>query len=244
MISDELKKGDELDLFSKLENYDAEYKKRSYKRIVFPQGRVKRVLGYLGIANLLRIHQKSHQLYISFIDNINRRHASTSLLVDRAHLETTAALAYLLYKLQMYYSNSIDLRETELMLNRMLEGYKSPTLRGDLPQSINVLTMIETADKLILASIEDDNGDKLFSKTYEYLSEGCHPNSLGLSYGSKYLSAGDFIYYSHSHNFLKGELKAQVSAMNLSCDFFFAFFDNCFNLLRHNEKLPKLVKAY
>jgi hypothetical protein len=151
------------------------------------------MLGHNGIKYLLWTLQRSRFLYLGFVDSLNLKNPTLAFLSARAHLETTSAIAYFFYKLRKYYDDIVKFEEIKDILFRLILGYKSDRDRKKsrkIPEAINVLTMIDIMDKLIIELSEDSQKEyftsaKIYRGFYESLAENCHPNFEGMSVGSK-----------------------------------------------------------
>lgn len=248
MINEELKTEFPSVGFSDLESYHSHYRRRFYRQITFHERNPKAMLGHNGIKYLLWTLQRSKFLYLGFVDSLNLNNPTLAFLAARAHLETTSAIAYFFYKLKKYYDGKVTFEEVEDILFRLTLGYKSDRDRKknrEIPEAINVLTMIDIMDKLIIEFSEDSQKDYFASEKicrgfYEWLAENCHPNFEGMSVGSE--TKGPHVFFSADPELRESDLRLSLSAAEASCRAYFAFYDESFKLLEEREIMPILIK--
>ncbi|MEW6410342.1 MAG: hypothetical protein AB1488_09585 [Nitrospirota bacterium] len=210
-------------------------------------------LGHTGIIFLQKNLQRSKFLYHGFIDNINFCNPEILFLIARASIETTSSLAYFLYNLRTFYNGKLKYIDIEHVLNRLDFGSKSPDIRKDasyLTESVNVITMIQTADKLLteIANDDEESKEKIndFSTVYEILSEYCHPNYFSSIHVGRPMAGIGLIVFHELPKLekLKGShLDLVLPAMEFNCSVYFKFYDMTFSLLTKNEITPFLIKG-
>ena len=240
--------------FVKLAEFDKNYKKRFYGYIHFDKS--ESFLGYFTTLYLMYSLQKSRDLFRGFIDCINLKNFSLLFLSTRAHLEITGSIAYFLRYLISYYDSKIKFEEIIDLLSRLFEGTKSKLLEGTKKypvsyQAINVLTMLNGADKLFrekkvklnenVIKIYGIFGTEPIRCVYELISEFCHPNFPGFIFSVETNEENKLIFRDKliiDENSLGMALKS----IDFSLSFFFSVYDDCFSLLNKNEKMPKMFK--
>ena len=152
--------------FIELEKFKLEYQKRYFKYVDFKKEKSKRTLGRNGILFLSKSLGRSRSLFDGFIDCINTTNAIVGFLIVRAHFESTASISYLLNSLYKFYDNEIEYDKINSILSRLSIGGKNYTESRKLntPQAINILTQIETADKLFSELLNDK---EIFKDSYD-----------------------------------------------------------------------------
>jgi phosphate starvation-inducible membrane PsiE len=227
-----------------LEDFINEYKKRNIKIIINHPVKGKRMLGHSAIIYLARISYKSNFLFSGFINSISIKNTAVLLLILRAHIETTASLGYFLYNLKKFYNGEISLNDIDLLLYRLSTGYKDPYYRKEkpaIPESINVLTMIDATDKLLQPIINGaTKDDKPFSKIYTELSEICHLNSLGLIFGTFAVKPNEAFFSNTPSLGTKDQSYFLIEKIILSCNLYFDFYEECRRILKDNEHMPRI----
>jgi len=83
--------------------------------------------------------------------------------------------------------------------------------------------------------------NKSFRNCYDFFSEICHPNFLGITMGSEIVEKNTVVY-SEKLEFKETDFGMLVNYMLAGCGFFFHIYDKCFSLIRENEQIPKLIK--
>lgn len=160
-----------------------------------------------------------------------------AMLATRAHFEVTGALAYLLKRLQSFYNGTIDFEKIDEDLFRLTLGSKDPGLPL-APDPINVMNLIDAADTLF-QKISGIKG-KTYRELYDFLSEICHPNSFGITKGSKVIDNG-VIEYEKNKKLLENDL-GFLNFLCITVEDFLMFYDNIFDLIKEGEELPKIIK--
>lgn len=229
--------------FRTFENFEIEYKKRFFKRLVSQKRKPKRRLGHNGIKYLLHLMQRSRLLYSGLIDSINQENPTLAFLAARAHLEITAALAYFLFYLKKYYDREIQYDDLDKKVFALILGDKRRRDRDpSFPSAINVMNMIDYADKLIKRDETFSELNEPFAFLYENISEKCHPNWEGISIGSRTNGTIGTVDFLWDCRFDERDVNSAIGTTAVSCILFFEFYDNCFDLLKNNEEPPTLIR--
>jgi hypothetical protein len=242
MFSKEVKEKYRSFRFDELEKYGLAYETRYYSRVIPRKRERSELMGHKGVIFLLQSLQRSKCIFDGFVDCVNLTHIVLAYLAARVHFETTGSIAYLLWHLRRFYKGEIAYREIENVLSRLALGAKTFPDKDTLPEQpepINVLTQIDFADKLF----KDANGKnlKIFRQCYDFLSEFCHPNMLGLMVGSDVTENRNLILY-EKHRFREEDFGTLINHMLISCNSFFYAYDKSFSLLKDHELMPDLVK--
>ena len=243
MIPDDIRRQYPLEEeYTMLESFAAFYQKRNIKIVIKNPSKGKRPLGENGITYLARVSHKSKFLFSGFIDNISNRNSAVLYLILRAHLETTAVLGYFVHNLKKLYNKELTYKDIDMLLYRLSLGSKHSDYRKErpsVPESVNVLTAIEACDKLLPSEWEEITKDaKPFSKIYAELSEVCHPNSMGLFFGTVIIKRGQFLFSERPSLGSREEFYNLIEKMIMACGFYFIFYDKCIALLKNNERMP------
>jgi len=242
MFSKEIKETYPLFRFDELEKYMSAYEGRYYAREVPKKRKPSELLGHKGVIVLLHILQRSRAIFTGFVDCVNLTHVVLSYLSARAHFETTGSIAYMLWHLRRFYKGEIKQTEIEDVFSRLVLGARTSDVKDSLPErleAINVLTQIDTADKLF-KEIGGGEG-RIFRNCYDFLSEFCHPNMLGLLVGS-YITEKDHLVLYEKPQFKDEDFGTLINYMLISCRSFFYMYDKSFALLKEHELMPDLVK--
>lgn len=230
--------------YKHLNHFLSSYVQNYYKSLQSKKNKPSRLLGYNGIKLLLTCHQRSKLLFLGTIDCINSTNLAVAFLSVRAHFETTGSVAYFFYYLRSFYNNNISYKELEEILFKLsLAGKTFPdkTRVPERPDPINVLTQIDKADKLF-SELPNKNSFKTpFRDCYDFLSEFCHPNLLGLIIGSDIIRPGTIEFYAKP-NVKKQDLGILLNYLSSSCTFFFYVYNKAFNLIKEHEEIPILSK--
>lgn len=241
MINEEIKEKYPLIGFNQLEKYMLRYQERYYTSSHASKKKPDRLLGQNGINFLLNSLQRSRYIFIGLIDCLNRAHVLLAFLAARAHFETTGSVAYFFRHLRKFYNGKINYEKVDNILYRLSLGcktYPRKDTQPERPYPINILTQVDAADKLFA---EMGGHDKPFRNSYDFLSEFCHPNFLGITMGSEIVERNTVVY-SEKIEFKEADFGMLVNYMLMGCGFFFHVYDECFSLIRKNEQIPKLIK--
>jgi len=231
----------------RLSEFNREYKKRYFYMIINNRKEGERLLGQNSIRFLLLSLQRSKFMSESLLDCLRSRKVSAAYLIARAHFEVTGLVAYFYKHLGDFYNNKITYEEMDKILRGLvLGGKKFPDKdkrkEVNVPDSINVLTLIGEADKLF-NSMANEKKD-IFINCYDFLSEFCHPNCLGLTLGSDYIDWNKCVF-AKKQSFKNEDLGILLSYICISSSFFFAIYDKCFALVKDREKndMPFLLRS-
>jgi len=244
----ENKKNDRLSTnLKRLTEFNREYKKRYFYMIVNNRKQGERLLGQNSIRFLLLSLQRSRFMSESLLDCLRRRKVSAAYLIVRAHFEVTGLVTYFYKHLVRFYNNEITYEEMDKILKGLVLGGKNfpekeKRIEHNVPDSINVLTLIGEADKLF-NSMANEKKD-VFINCYIFLSEFCHPNCLGLTLGSDYIDWNKCVFAKKQY-FKNEDLGILTSYLCISSKFFFAIYDKCFAIVKDREKndMPFLIRS-
>ena len=232
--------------FLELEQFMSEYQARFYRQLLPKRKQPDRLFGYNGVNFLLNTLQRSRCIFVGFIDCLNRTHLALAFLAVRAHFESTGGVAFFFRHLSKFYNDEIKFEEVDNILFKLSVGCRSfpeKTTYYDRPDAFNVLTLIEGADK-VFVEMGGDKEKNPFRSSYDFLSEFCHPNNLGLTIASDIVKNGvvkTVVYHEKPEINIK-DFGVMVNYMLMSSGFFFHVFDKCFSLLKEKEELPDLIK--
>lgn len=238
VVSETIRKEYNFNELAEIEKFEDMFRDRYYSRLICKTGRLKRKLGHSGVLYLLRASQRAKFLYNDFLDTINRKNVIAAYLIARAHLETTAALGYFFYNLKRHYDGTITYDDLEIVLGRLGLGYKGSICKDnpEIPEAVNVMTMLNALNKVLELEYP--------LQFFEYLSEKCHPNCEGTSFGAKHIKQGQsIVFFSDKADIKREELQKLIVIVIFSCAAFIELFDKCLSLLIEREQIPTLVKA-
>ena len=224
----------------------AKYEDRYFGRFVCLAERPKSTLGQNGLKFLLSSLQRSRFLFTGLTDSLNQSNLALGFLAVRAHFETTGSVTYFVTHLQKFYSGKINYVEMDNVLQRLSLGGKNfpadKKSNSRWVDAINVLTLIDEADRVFnnMAGKKED----IFRKSYDFLSEFCHPNLFGLTIYDEILNskAPPWVIFHRLYSLKKRDVITLISKLFISCHFFFPVYDKCLSLLKNNEKMPVLYK--
>lgn len=228
--------------FSTLENLEKKYNKRFFTKLVCTKERPKILLGNNGIIFLQHSLTRSNNLYLGFIDCVNNNNKSLSFFAVRAQFEVTGSIAYFFKNLEKFYSRQISYGDLDNILYRLSLGGKvfpDGNLNPEFPKAINILTLIDSTDSDFNKYKGEDS--KPFRESYDFLSEFCHPNMLGLTIGSEIIEEGIIKFYKKPR-LDEGDYGVLLNLLIMSIEYFFRLFDKSFNLIKKNEVIPYLEK--
>lgn len=231
------------DDLTRIEECDLKYEERFYSKLESQKERPQRLLGHNASALIQKLLTRSRYLFQGFIRSFNDGNATVGFLSVRSHYETTGALACLLKWLQKFYGSKCTYEELDKMLYRLFMGgrfFPDKTIPkySHAPDSVNVLSLIDDVDTLFKQM--GGTTDKPFRKNYEYLSEFCHPNFLGISQGSKAIMPEGVYEFQYPPMIKNSEAKELLYNLFLSISMFINFFDKCYELLNKHEEMPIL----
>lgn len=224
-----------------MDQIQKKYLSRVAKKLIWttPPGPV---FGRNAMLILHRVISRSLALALSVRRAIDSKDVIGMCLGIRAHLETTAFLAIVRKKFTKYYEGKISEKDLSDFMKRASLGSKTQIKGADgFFEAVNVLTAIDTADELLK---ELGAEDKFVREEYEYLSEFCHPNFMGLTFGTRLLEkpkGTEFISFEDAFLY---DARGFAAVMNISLNLFFEHFDKAFRLVEKHEQrfLPKIIR--
>lgn len=226
-----------------IEGFQEEYKKRQYCSI---ESKTKGKDFARNVCMLLLCTlNRSFSLYRGAINSLNNSDAIVALLASRAHMESTGVVAYLQIQLQKYYKMEISFDEIDNNVMKLHLGRRSYMDNTEPPHkidTINVMTLIDSVDKVFFKPMEDKvKHRKIFRNSYEWLSEYCHPNFFGQTLGV--VRDGSKCIFDYNPSLEESEVNEFCLSLCMSCDSLFAMYDECFSLISGHEKMPELLKS-
>lgn len=231
--------------FAEIETCVSKHSERFRSRFVSQPQRPQRLLGHNASALLQKLLNRSRYLLRGFILSFNDSNAIMAYLATRSHFETTGAIACLLKWLQKFYNERCNYEELDGILKKLYLGGrvfpdKNIPKYSCAPDSINVLSLIDDVDVLY----KHMSGDfkKPFRENYEFLSEYCHPNFLGINQGSKAIMPQGIFEFQYPPTIDNSEATDLLANLTVSLSMFMHFFDKCYELLHENEEMPILEK--
>ena len=231
----------------RLSEFNREYKKRYFYMIINNRKQGERLLGQNSIRFLLLSLQRSRFMSESLLDCLRRKKVSAAYLIVRAHFEVTGLVTYFYKHLVRFYNSEITYEEMDKILKGLVLGGKNfpekeKRTEHNVPDSINILTLIGEADKLF-NSMANEKKD-VFIDCYNFLSEFCHPNCLGLTLGSDYIDWNKCVFAKKQY-FSNKDLGILASYLSISSTFFFAIYDKCFAIVKDRERknMPFLLRS-
>lgn len=234
--------------FKRLKKFRKDYKKRYFYMIINKRKRGDRLLGQNSIKFLLLSLQRSRLMFEALLDCLKHKQRAVAYLVVRAHFETTGLVSYFYKHLGRFYNNEIGYDEIDSILRGLtLAGKTFPDKKKqeerNIPDAINVLTLIGAADKLFNSISKEKKN--IFRDCYDFLSEFCHPNWLGLTIGSDIVDWNKCIF-AKKPTFKKRDLGILVHYLCISSVFFFTIYDKCFAIVKEREvkDMPELLKSF
>lgn len=232
----------------RLKEFKQKYAKRYFYMVVNKRKQGERLLGQNSIIFLLLSLQRSKLMFDAFLDCLKSKQPAVAYLVVRAHFEATGLIAYFYKHLRRFYTNKIKYEEMDRILYGLTLGcrtFPEKKARQDenIPASINVLTLIGEADKLFNSMAKEEKN--VFLYCYEFLSEFCHPNHLGLTLGSDIVDRGTTVF-KKKPKLREGDLRILESYLYISSTFFFVIYDKCFDIVKDREAtdMPELLKNF
>lgn len=100
------------------------------------------------------------------------------VLCARAYIETIGSLAQFILKLSRLRSGTLDARQWQDALSRLMAGAKTDLDDGIAIQPFNVITLVDAiADALALAGVPRECPE--IRRSYDLASEWAHPNTGG-----------------------------------------------------------------
>ena len=234
-----------MDLYSEIENLRSNHRQHQalrFKRIVSQAERPDRLFGINGVHFLLKLLERSNDLIEEALFAIERHKTLTLILTARAHFETTASAGFFLRKLEKFYQNEVDEDTLSNFIGKLSTGSRikdAETEDVKFPDPINVLTLIDEADKKLKSM--GGHPDMLRS-CYDVLSEYNHPNLMGTTYKTKVnLEEGTVTFLTDAESFEKHS-KSIILKLLISADLYLMFYKKAFELLQQNENMPVLER--
>lgn len=240
MISDIIKQQHPDIQFADLETYAEKYHERFLHRLIFTVRDPKKCLGQNTVKILQCLLQRSRDLYTGLIDCINSSHVLASYLSARAHLETTASVAYALYTLRKFADSTLTYDATSEILYRLSLGgltFPDRDKKPDAPKPIRISDQIKSADKIFsIWKIANP-----FHDMYALLSEFCHPNFLGQNAGVDISIHWQFDFLENAR-FEHSDYRAIVNSVCISCVGFVLAYDEAFRIAKEHTVMPTLER--
>ncbi len=141
-------------------------------------------------------------------------------LIVRAHFEVTSLLGFLIHKLHRYEKEEMGKDELLEILKKLLLGSRISELQNRI-ESINIITIIEYADK-VLNKIQG-NDKKHIKDNYDFLSDFCHPNITGLAFSAEIIENECTVFQKKS--FIDDRDSIFFRLITLSLKIFFVFLE-------------------
>lgn len=226
---------------AELQGFIGEYESRFFPHFVAP-ARWPRPVPELAAFFLVNIHNRARLLLWGTIEAIRASNFLAAVLCARGHYECTGSVAFCLRLLGRLYEAKISSEEASTEMKRLLAGHRS--LPWDVPGEYNVRPLqvmdgIDLVDKLVKRELPGKVA--VFRENYDFLSEFCHPNMLGIQLGRP--SDGMEHYYSARTPCLSDrEIGLVITYSNLAHIYYLYLYERIWTLLRENEKhLPELL---
>ncbi len=175
--------------------------------------------------------RRSLILLTGCIESVRSNNPLSAVLNVRAHYEVTGAIGYLSSKLKKYYAKEVGDEEIIEILSRLNLGRKKEELKKPF-ESINVLSMIDEADKIFMKKSGEKT--KILRDSYEWLSEFCHPNAYGLLCEANF-KKDKIIEFKASKEKIIRQYK-NLEYLEISMPIFFLFYNYVIELLQENEE--------
>lgn len=230
----EMGKEDDLERIKEAFN---EHEARYIQRIKPLPSKPSRLLGQNGLHYIQLSLFRSKALLEGVVTSVNSGNGLLAMLATRAHFETTGGLSCFFKKLRSFYDSVITYEELDKALFKLILGTRAGEIEK-VTESFNVLTMIDTVDEYFTHI--SPRRVQTFRKTYELLSEYCHPNFSGITIGAQWEKNIGIVGFKQSLELLNEDL-AVSSYLLISTTAFLRFYDMCFSLLSENEELPIIV---
>lgn len=209
--------------------------KRNYAEITCPEGNTKLYLGWRMVAYMNSNLTRCTSMMDGVATAIQTKNRLLGCLALRAQIECLGGIAYLWDKCR---NLSVSEHSSELIetLNKLSLGGRK---REDAYQAINVMTQIEKIDKIVNDETKEFLSIKagIFKWLYESLCELCHPNLLGLLFGTRATInlKTDKEILSHF------DYAGLLSWLAMSCMVYRYFFDKIMNMLKKQKMMPEVI---
>jgi len=211
------------------ERYSSEYESRHYRMMTYKNVDGRERLAQNCLNFLLRTLLRSRLLYLDIVTEINESQMIAAFLSTRAHFESTGSIGYFSKYFRAYLKKDSRLEGLDKILRSLSLGGKTfppKEKEPNRPDTVNVLTQIDAADQIFH---EISKGEKIkpFRDIYDFLSEFCHPNWAGLSFGIK-LGESGVVEFLEDSNWEEGDLFQIVNGVCISTRFFMFLYDTAF----------------
>lgn len=166
---------------------------------------------------------RSYKLYRIILNSLKTNNFDGLLLSLRAQLEIICGIGNILYQNKRLINSEISSFEFNNFIEHILLGSRHESIKTEY-KSINVLTLIQNTDKLLLFGNESKS---IFNDLYNKYSEFCHPNSLSLI--SNIVTINNGIYKIGNNTFENKELQLAEDVL-LIYPLLLTLFDNVVEL--------------
>ncbi len=240
---EEFKKQDDI---KDIENYYSAHRERCVEWMEITS-KPEAKLGQNGFMYLQLALYRSKALMDGILTSIESRNPLTAFLSARAQLEVTAAVGYFLRKLQHYYDGSINSEELDTTLAALHLGERTKVIERpkQAREAINVITMIQNADKAMKESLSEleSEAKPAIMGCYEMLSEYCHPNFSGISMSAEIREKEGTVQFADVQSFDDETIEYLTIPFRISMPLFFNFYDEALDLLIKNETIPETSRT-
>jgi len=182
--------------------------------------------------------RRAKSLFFGIDNAIKTENVIQLALCVRSHFEVTGAAGYLLHNINKFISNDLNEKELDDILAKMNLGFK-PTTKKHPYESVNVITMIKAADKILNIKLEEEKNALMDS--YSWLSEFCHPNALGLIYSVDTVKDRKVLFSTKPFNQKEYDI---IGYSNISYPLFFDFYDSIFDIIKTRKNMPEIIHMY
>ena len=198
--------------------------------------RPERLIGQNALFFAQKTITRSHSLLESIVKCINHNQELGTLILIRAHYETTGCIVMLYNRLNSFYQEDIEEGELDSILRRMNMGSTMKIENADVPKPVNAMTYIDEVDKYFKRNPESRHLNGLYREGYDQLSEYCHPNFSGLVLKTHVNKVGVVRFGVPSFKWLSEGLPL----LSISITLFVIVYDKVIELLMKHEELPIL----
>ena len=210
-------------------DYKKEHSHRMLRTMKLKKAPTHELIGQNIILYIQLLLRRSFILLRGCVESIENDNALSAMLNIRAHYEVTGAIGYLASYIEKYYSKSINDDEIIKILSRLNLGRKMEDLKEPF-ESVNVLSMIDKADRLFMKKSGEEKN--ILRDSYEWLSEFCHPNSYGLIGEGNFEKDGILEFEVPKKKILN--IFSNIIYIDISMPIFFLFFDYIIEMLQKN----------
>jgi len=180
--------------------------------------------------------RRSYCTYQAIDNAINYKNFIQLVLCVRSLFELTGSIGYLFGNIRKYSDGEMSKNEVDEILGRLNLGFKPKTKEHPF-ESINVLTMIDVSDKLLNEQIDDVKN--ILRDSYNWLSEFCHPNSLGLIFSIEECNNRKIIFRNSAFDDKEFGILGYAPIAIIS---FFSFYDDTYDLIKKMKNMPKIIE--